>query len=206
MLQVTYKSKVTIFLFTDKLLMKKKHAPEQYAAKPKTRVVKSSSTPSEHPAVGVAKVLVSWLERGGVPPSVILLHGLHLARSPEDDGLPVDTYRPQLKMQGTDSKAISKILNALARPQAAKTQVIAAWLQSNWVKKSARASRIFSFQKKRETPIPPNKPAKHPRKAQGSSPAKPVVVVKKKETTDWTARRKQQLRPTLKEAVNGAKK
>ena len=92
----------------------------------------------------------------------------------------MDTYRPQLKMQGTDNKAISEILDALARPQAAKTQVIAAWLQSNWVKKSASASRILSVQKKHETPTPPNKRARHPRKAQGRSSAKPVVVVKKK--------------------------
>ena len=77
---------------------------------------------SVHPAVGVAQGLVRWLERGEVPPSVILLHGLHLARSPENDGLPVDTYRPQLKMQGTDSKAISKILDALARPKPSKPE------------------------------------------------------------------------------------
>lgn len=143
--------------------MKKKHAPEQYAAKPKTVAVKPSTALSVHPAVGVAQGLVRWLERGEVPPSVILLHGLHMARSPENDGLPVDTYRPQLKMQGTDSKAISKILDALARPQAVKTRVIAEWLQSIWVKKSAGTSRISSFQKERETPTPPNKPAKHPR-------------------------------------------
>lgn len=160
--------------------MKKKRAPEQYAPKSKTVAIKPRTTPSEHPAVGVAKELVKWLERGGVPPSVILLHGLHLARSPEYDGLPVDTYRPQLKMQGADSKAISEILDALARPQAAKAQVIAAWLQSNWVKKSAEKSQISSSQKKREISVHPNKPAKHPRKAQGSSSTKPVVVVKKK--------------------------
>jgi hypothetical protein len=160
--------------------MKKKHAPEQYAAKPKTVAVKPSTTLSVHPAVGVAQGLVRWLERGEVPPSVILLHGLHLARSPENDRLPVDTYRPQLKMQGNDSKAISEILDALARPQAVKTRVIAEWLQSIWVRKSAGTSRISSFQKERETPTSPNKPANLPRKAQGSSSMKPVIVVKKK--------------------------
>ena len=55
-------------------------------------------------------------------------------------------------MQGTDNKAISEILDALARPQAAKTQVIAAWLQSNWVKKSASASRICQFKKSMKHP------------------------------------------------------
>lgn len=159
--------------------MKKKQAPEQYAAKPKTVTVKPSSTISVHPAVGVAQSLVRWLERDEVPPSVILLHGLYLARCPKNDGLPVDRYRPQLQIQGTDSKAISEILDALARPQAVKTQVIAAWLQSLWVRKSAGTSWIASSQKERETPIPPNKPAL-PRKAQGSSSTKPVIVVKKK--------------------------
>ena len=104
--------------------------------------------------------MIRWAEQGGVPLSIILLHGLHWARSPENDGLPVDMYRPQLKMQGTDNKAISKILDALARPQADKTQVIAAWLQSNWVKESAETSRISSFQKKREKPASPDKHGK----------------------------------------------
>jgi len=149
--------------------MKKKHAPEQYAAKPRTVAAKSNTVPSKHPAVGVAKVLVRWMERGGVPPSVILLHGLHLARSPENDGLAVDTYRPQLKMQGTDNKVISEILDALARPQADKTQVIAAWLQSIWVKKSAGTCGISSTQKERKRSTLPNKPVGSPRKAKGSS-------------------------------------
>jgi transcriptional regulator with XRE-family HTH domain len=155
--------------------MKKKHAPEQYAAKPKAVAVKPNTTLSVHPAVGVSKGLVSWLERGGVPPSVILLHGLHLARSPETDGLPVDTYRPHLKMQGADSKVISEILDALARPQSVKTRVIAEWLQSIWVKKSAGMSQTSSSQT--------NKLSAPPRKSQGFSSAKPVIVVKKKRET-----------------------
>ncbi len=160
--------------------MKKKHAPEQYAAKPQAVAVKPNTMLSVHPAVGVAQALVRWLERGGVPPSVILLHGLHLARSPENDALPVDTYRPQLTMQGTDSKSISDIMDALAHPQAVKTRVIAAWLQSNWVNKSAGISRIYSSQKDRETHTHPNKTAKTARITQGSSSTKPVIVVKKK--------------------------
>jgi hypothetical protein len=160
--------------------MRKKHAPEQYAAKPKIVAVKSSTTPSMHPALGVAKVLVSWMERGGVPPSVILLHGLHLARSPENDGHPVDTYRPQLKMQGTDNKVISAILDALARPQTDKTRVIAAWLQSIWVKKSAGTSRISSSKKERKKSTLPNKPVSPPRKAKSSSSTKPMIEAKKK--------------------------
>ena len=160
--------------------MRKKHAPEQYAAKPKIVAVKSSTTPFMHPALDVAKVLVSWMERGGVPPSVILLHGLHLARSPENDGLPVDTYRPQLKMQGTDNKVISAILDALARPQADKTRVISAWLQSIWVKKSAVTSRISLSKKEHKKSTLPNKPVSPPRKAKGSSSTKPIIEVKKK--------------------------
>jgi hypothetical protein len=160
--------------------MRKKHAPEQYAAKPKIVAVKSSATPSMHPALGVAKVLVSWMGRGGVPPSISLLHGLHLARSSENDGLPVDTYRPQLQMQGTDNKVISAILDALARPQADKTQVIAAWLQSVWVKKSAGTSGITSSKKEHKKSTLSNKPVSPPRKAKGSSSTKPMIEVKKK--------------------------
>ena len=148
--------------------MKKKSAPEQYAAKPKTVAVKSAATP--HPAVGVAKILANWLTRGGVPPSVILLHGLYLARSAENDGLPVDTYRPQFKMQGDDNRVISEMLDALARPQVDKVQVIAAWLQANWVKKSA--VKPASLQKKREAP----QAAK--RKPKIAPTKKPVVVIK----------------------------
>ncbi len=160
--------------------MRKKHAPEQYTAKPRGLVVKSTTTLPSHPALGVAKVLVGWMERGGVPPSIILLHGLHFARSPENDGLPVDTYRPHLKMQGTDNKAISAILDALARPQVDKAQVIAEWLQSVWVKKSARASQITPSKKEHKRPTAPIKPARPLRKAKGSTLTKPVIAVKKK--------------------------
>jgi len=138
--------------------MIKKRAPEQYAPKPKIVAVKSSHTTTVHPALGVAKALVSWMARGGLPPSIILLHGLYLARSPEKDGLPVDTYRPQLTMQGTDNKAISAILDALARPQADKTQVIAEWLKSVWVKKSAEVSRIIPSKKVHKNPTLTKKP------------------------------------------------
>jgi hypothetical protein len=161
--------------------MRKKHAPEQYAAKPKKMAVKSNATPSMHPALGVAKVLVSWMETGGIPPSIVLLHGLHLARNPKNDGLPVDTYRPQFQMQGTDNKVISAILDVLARPQADKTQVIAAWLQSIWVKKSAGTSGITSSKKeehKKSTLA--NKPVSPARKAKGSSSTKPIIEFKKK--------------------------
>ena len=160
--------------------MKKKQAPEQYAAKPKVVTVKPSIKPPAHPAAGLAHELVRWLARGGVPPSVILLHGLHLARTPENDGLPVDTHRPQLKMQGTDSKAISEILDALARPQADKHQIIAAWLQTVWVKKHPVSSRVPLSPKKTQSPARPRNPAKPPKKSSGNAPAKPVIVIKKK--------------------------
>jgi hypothetical protein len=133
--------------------MKKKHAPEQYEAKPKTVIVQSGTTLSVHPAVSIARCLVSWLERGGVPPSIILMHGLNFARSLEYDGLPVDTYRPQLTMQGSDSKIISEVLDALALPHAVKTRVIAEWLQSVWVKKPADTSLDFSFNTVRKAAI-----------------------------------------------------
>lgn len=161
--------------------MRKKHAPVQYAAKPKVVAVKSSATPSKQPALGVAKDLVSWMQRGGVPPSVILLHGMHLARSPENDGLSVDTYRPHLKMQGTDNKVISSIMDALARPQADKTQVISSWLQSIWAKKSAGKSGISSFKKEQKKSTLPKKPVSPPRKPKGSSLSKPTIVIKKKQ-------------------------
>lgn len=160
--------------------MRKKHAPVQYAAKPKIVAVKSSTTTSMQPALGVAKMLVSWMERGGMPPSVILLHGMHLARSPENDGLPVDTYRPQLKMQGSDNKVISSILDALARPQADKTQVIASWLQSIWVKKSAGKPGISSSKKEHKKYTLHNKPVSPPRKPKGSTLSKPMIAIKKK--------------------------
>jgi hypothetical protein len=159
--------------------MKQKRAPDQYAAKPKPVVVKPTTTPIEHPALGVAKQLVSWLDRGGTPPSIILLHGLHFARSRDNDGHPVDTYRPHLIMQGTDSKTISEIMDALALPQANKIRLIAAWLQSNWVKKSAPSSQVSLPQKLRQQPTH-NKPVKPKRKATGQFVPKPVVVVKKK--------------------------
>ena len=159
--------------------MRKKHAPEQYAAKPKSVAVKPIITPTDHPAVGVAKKLVSWLDRGGVPPSIILLHGLHFARSPVTDDLPVDTFRPLLTMHGNDNKAISEIMDALSSIQADKTRVISTWLQSNWVKKSAGTSRISMPQKKRQF-TPANKIAKPQRKFSGQTSTKPVIVIKKK--------------------------
>lgn len=162
------------------LSMIKKRAPEQYAAKPKVVAVKSNNRPTVHPAFGVAKALVSWMARGGLPPSIILLHGLHLARSPENDGLPVDMYRPQLTMQGTDNKAISAILDALARPQADKTQVIAEWLQSIWVKKSAGASRIIPSKKRHRNPTVTKKPVRSPKTTKSITSAKPTIEVKKK--------------------------
>ena len=160
--------------------MRKKHAPEQYAAKPKIVAVTSSVAPSMPPALGAAKLLVRWMEKGGVPTSVILLHGLYFARSAEDDGLPVDTYRPQLKMHGTDNKVISAVLDTLARPQADRTQVIAAWLQSIWVKKSAGASRISSPKKEHKKSSLPNKAISAPRKVKRSPSPKPIIEVKRK--------------------------
>ena len=160
--------------------MKNKHAPEQYAAKPKATAVKPRTTLSVHPAVGVARELARWLERGGVPPSVILLHGLHLARCSGNDGFPVDTPRPHLKMQGTDSKTISEILDAMARPQAVKTRIIAEWLQSIWVKQSVGTSLVSSSQNDRETPTAPNRASFPQWKAQGFFSTKPVIVIKKK--------------------------
>jgi hypothetical protein len=83
-------------------------------------------------------------------------------------------------MQGTDNKVISAILDALARPQADITQVIAAWLQSIWVKKSSEKSRITSSKKEHKKSAFPNKPVSPPRKAKGSSSTKPMIDVKKK--------------------------
>jgi hypothetical protein len=158
--------------------MKKKHAPQQYAARAKMVALKSSPLPFMHQALGVAKLLVSWMERGGVPPSVILLHGLHLARSPENDGLPVDTYR-RLKMQGTDNKVISEIMDALARPQADKTRIIAEWLRSVWVKKSATTPHISLPKKERKKSSVPGEPVTPSRKAKGPSLKKPIIQLKK---------------------------
>ena len=159
--------------------MKKKHAPEQYAAKSKIVDGNSSTTLSVHPAVGVAKKLVSWMERGGVPPSIVLLHGLYLARCSENNGLPVDTYLPHLKMQSSDSKTISDILDALARPQAIKTRVIAAWLQSFWVNKTPDDTRISSAPK-RKIPFHSHNPAMSPKEAHAPSLMKPAIIVKRK--------------------------
>ncbi len=160
--------------------MRKKHAPDQYAPKPKTVTVKPVAAPTEHPALDAAKQLVNWLDSGGVPPSIILLHGLHFARNPKNDGLPVDTLRPHLVMQGTDSKDISGVMDALAIPRADKTGVIAAWLKSNWVKKSSFKPQVPSSQKTHQQPAPKNKPAKPSRKAASRPPTKQVAVVKKK--------------------------
>ncbi|MGA8862790.1 MAG: hypothetical protein WBM09_04425 [Gallionella sp.] len=160
--------------------MRKKRAPEQYAAKPKGVVVKSGTMPPMHPALDAAKTLVSWMARGGVPPSIILLHGLHFARSPEDDGLPVDTYRPQLKMQGIDNKAISAILDALARPQADKTQVLAQWLQSVWVKKSPVKSRVPSSKNEQSKSTLSRSPVSPATRAKRTPSPKPITKAKKK--------------------------
>jgi hypothetical protein len=160
--------------------MRKKHAPEQYAAKPKPMAVKPVTKSIEYPSVGVAKQLVGWLDRGGVPPSIILLHGLHFARSRDNDGYPVDVFRPHLVMQGTDSKAVSAVMDDLARTQADKTKVIAAWLQANWVKKLASGYPASLSQKKPDRPIATNKPVKPKRKATAQSATKPVIVVKRK--------------------------
>jgi hypothetical protein len=159
--------------------MKKKHATEQYAAKPKTVPKKLRAKVYVHPALSVTDKLLRWLKQGEVPLSVILLHGLYLARAPVNDGLPIDTIRPEFKMQGTDNKVISEILDALARPQADKYQVIASWLQSVWIKKPP--GKLAT--------LPPNKDRKIATLAKdsinptGNHPVpaltKPVIVVKK---------------------------
>ena len=160
--------------------MKKKHAPEQYAAKRKTVPKKLRAKNYVHPALSVTDKLLRWLKQGEVPLSVILLHGLYLARTTENDGLPVDTIRPELKMQGTDNKVISEVLDALARPQADKYQVIAAWLQSVWVKKPSRKLSILLPNKDRKIASSPSKTINPTRKSQVSPLTKPVIVVKKK--------------------------
>lgn len=153
--------------------MKKKQPPEQYAAKPKSPAVQRVGRPAAHPSYAIAKTLLGWMEKGGVPPSTVLLHGLHIARSKEHDGNPADTYRPLLKMQGDDNKVISAMLDALARPQVDKVQVVADWLKSVWVNKPARPSRVPS------SGDVARKPTKAGRSS-GPTASKPVVIVKKK--------------------------
>jgi hypothetical protein len=160
--------------------MKKKQPPEQYAAKLKAPGVHGSSRPVAHPSYAVAKALIGWMDKGGVPPSIVLLHGLHFARSREYDGNPVDTYQPQLKMQGDDNKVIAAMLDTLSRPQTDKVQLVATWLKSVWVNKSARPTRAVS---PRESARNPAKAMRTDRQAGNKNTVakkKPVVVVKKK--------------------------
>jgi len=159
--------------------MKKKHPPEQYTAKPKSVVVKPVVKSSEHPTVAVAQKLVSWLDRGDVPPSVILLHGLHFARNKENDGLPVDTFRPLIQMQGNDNRIISEVMDILAQPQAVKTKVIAAWLQVHWVNKSLKKPLQASSSSKPQKSTATKKATK-PSPIRSEAPAKKTVVVIKK--------------------------
>jgi hypothetical protein len=159
--------------------MKKKHPPEQYTAKPKPVAVKPLAKPSEHPAVVVAKKLIGWLDRGDVPPSVVLLHGLHFARSRENDGLPVDTFRPLIQMQGNDNRSISEVMDILAQPQAAKAKVIAAWLQANWVNKSRSKSQPPPNPIKAQKSTAAKKTEK-PSKIRSTPPVKKTVVIIKK--------------------------
>jgi hypothetical protein len=157
--------------------MKKKHPPEQYTAKPKPVALKSIANPAAHPAEAVAKTLANWLSRGGVPPSIILLHGLHFARSRKNDGIPVDTLRPQLTMQGNDNRIISEVMNVLARPQVSITLVIATWIQSHWVNKAANKPLL---------PLTPKKPQqsaiakKGPTASKSNRPSTKVAVIVKK--------------------------
>ncbi len=160
--------------------MKKKQAPQQYAAKPKIQPAQPVSRPSAHPSNGVAKALVGWMEKGGLPPSTVLLHGLHIARSKEYDGNPPDTYLPQLKMQGDDNKIISAILDVLARPQVDKVQVVAEWLKSVWVNKSARSTRAPSPGDVARKPVKAGRSSSLTRNAKAATTSKPVVIVKKK--------------------------
>ncbi|MGC2166820.1 MAG: hypothetical protein WA632_12510 [Gallionella sp.] len=160
--------------------MKKKQPPEQYAAKPKTAAVQSAGRSATHPAFAVAKALVGWMEKGGLPPSTVLLHGLHIARSKENDGNPADTYLPLLKMQGDDNKVISAMLDALARPQVDKVQVVAALLKSVWVNKSARSSRALSSGDVPRKPVKAGISPSPTRNAKAPAASKPVVIVKKK--------------------------
>ena len=160
--------------------MKKKHPPEQYTAKPKSVAEKPFVKTSEHPAVAVAKKLVSWLDRGDVPPSVVLLHGLHFARSREHDGLPVDTFRPLIQMQGNDNRAISEVMDILAQPQAVKAKVIATWLQTNWVNKSPKKPQQTASKLKPKKSTATKKSAKPSQTRSGAPAKKTVVVIKKK--------------------------
>jgi len=160
--------------------MKKKHPPEQYTAKPKSVAEKPFVKTSEHPSVAVAKKLVGWLDRGDVPPSVVLLHGLHFARSRENDGLPVDTFRPLIQMQGNDNRTISEVMDILAQPQAVKAKVIAAWLQANWVNKSPRKPQQTSNQIKPQKSPAAKKVAKPSQTRSGPPAKKTVVIIKKK--------------------------
>jgi hypothetical protein len=160
--------------------MKKKQAPEQYAAKPKAPGVSGSGRPAAHPSYAVAKALIAWMDKGGLPPSTVLLHGLHFAKSREYDGNPVDTYQPQLKMQGDDNKIIAAMLDTLSRPQTDKVQVVASWLKSVWVNKPARTSRGASPADAGRKPVKTGTTVRQTRIRSGVATKKPVVVVKKK--------------------------
>lgn len=160
--------------------MKKKQPPEQYAAKPKSAPVLSVGRPAAHPSYAIAKALVGWMAKGGLPPSTILLHGLHIAKSKEYDGDPADTYRPLLKMQGDDNKVISAMLDALARPQVDKAQLVADWLKSVWVNKPVKSSRLPSSRDVARKPIQAGKSSRSSANARAVTVSKPLVIVKKK--------------------------
>ena len=175
--------------------MKKKQPPEQYKPKPVKAAVLPLKGYSKGSAQDVVKAvavqtmarnLLRWLEKNELPPSTVLLHGLVLARNPEEDGLPLDTLRPHLKTQGEDGKKIREILEVLSLPHGSKIQVLSRWLETIWVakkpgvqsfsKKSSPARAMPAGRKRSATKTGQKSSPQHKRE-QSSTP--PVVTVKK---------------------------
>lgn len=129
-------------------------------------------------ANGLAKSLISWLDKNNCPPSVVLTQGLYLARSDVHDGLPVDQLRPHVRNNPKDNQLIVHLMNALRAPGANRVKILEEVLAAVWVKKTVKLDP--EAEKKKRMGVKPagkKNDSKKPFKATNNS----TTVVSKKQ-------------------------
>lgn len=155
--------------------MKRKTAPTGYTAVPRPVQTPGAGRAPAHPSQGLAGALVRWLDRGDTPPSLVLAQGLVLARTPVNDGLPVDQTRPGRRAADGDNRLVMGLLDRIKRPEVDRVAEIATVLRAVWVDKRS-APRPGPVSTK------PHPVASARARPQGNRPAAvqaPVVIVRR---------------------------
>lgn len=87
----------------------------------------------QHPSTGLAKAIISWLDKRTSPPSVVIKQAIYLAHTDVHDERPIDFVREfELSKFNIDSRQIVQIMNKLNEPNLNRVEYLASILKMVW--------------------------------------------------------------------------